>query len=222
MKEKLSKLFKMKSFYISVASVALCGAVTAASVIIVHNNNRKLDAALAGLNDTKTAAQNIEDTAVVLNEQGNGNDSKDGQGEDKAIQYLAEYDRITAEYEKNKAELNQFLFVTNIDNDEIPTTAAPLRSKPNKSDRYWGWTDEQYSEYLDQYEKDLAAWEEESRQYDISVSAAESKRAAEEASIQAEYAKNKAKTEKVQKQLDQLELQYKNDIEKLKNQYGVK
>lgn len=220
MKEKFIKLITNKSFYIPFASVAVCTAVVGSSAAYVHHNNEKLDKAYNELTNTATVSQSIEDTATAPlsaepeSKTNNGNHN----GEDKAIKYLAEYDRITAEYQKKRAKLETKISLVPKPVKPAKPIIPELRSKPNKRPYYINETEEEYNAYLAQYEKDLAKWEEESRQYDIE----ESKRDVEEASRKTEREKDEAERAKIQKQIDNLEKQYQKDIENLKKQYGIK
>lgn len=111
MKEKLLQFFtgKMsKSIYIAITSAVVCGAVVITSTVIVHNNNQKIDSVLEGLsaseNVSELSSENLTESVSTSdkNTQQNANGEPAG---DKALQYLAEYDKLTNEYQKKREKL---------------------------------------------------------------------------------------------------------------------
>ena len=120
MKEKLLQFFtgKMsKTIYISIASAVVCGAVVITSTVIVHNNNQKIDSVLESLTATESVAELSSENAIEsVSDTGNtdsGAQAKAPNGEptgDKALQYLAEYNTLTKEYEKNRTELEKQIY----------------------------------------------------------------------------------------------------------------
>lgn len=122
MKEKLLQFFtgKMsKSIYISIAAAVVCGAVVITSTVIVHNNNQKIDSVLESLAASESlsdsASESDTESISDVDNTDSGAQAKAPNGEpasDKALQYLAEYDKLTAEYEAKRAELAQETLMT--------------------------------------------------------------------------------------------------------------
>ena len=230
MKEKFLAFFTGKagkSAYMIAASAAVCAVAVVSTVVVVHNNNQKLNTALESLSALTSQSESesvtepstaAEQTQTVSAQAANGS-SGDG---DKAIQYLAEYNRLTEEYEKKRAALSEDLVCTakgynTITKKQLFNTPRPLYPIRNGSE-----TDEQFTRRIEQYKKDLSVWEDASRAYDVSVSVEESKAAEREKEAQSRAAEEKKRVENAQKQLDELDAQYKKDIEALKQKYGIK
>lgn len=232
MKEKFLAFFTGKAgkaAYIIAASAAVCAVAVVSTVVVVHNNNQKLNTALESLSALTSESENesesvtepsteAEQTQTVSAQAANGSSG----GGDKAIQYLAEYNRLTEEYEKKRAALSEDLVCTakgynTITKKQLFNTPRPLYPIRNGSE-----TDEQFTRRIEQYKKDLSVWEDASRAYDVSVSVEESKAAEREKEAQSRAAEEKKRVENAQKQLDELDAQYKKDIEALKQKYGIK
>lgn len=112
MKEKFLQFFtgKMsKSVYIAIASAVVCGAVVITSTVIVHNNNQKIDSVLEGLSASENVSElSSESLTESISASENINTQQNANGEptgDKALQYLAEYDKLTNEYQKKREKL---------------------------------------------------------------------------------------------------------------------
>lgn len=232
MKEKFLAFFTGKAgkaAYIIAASAAVCAVAVVSTVVVVHNNNQKLNTALESLSALTSESENeresvtepsteAEQTQTVSAQAANGSSG----GGDKAIQYLAEYNRLTEEYEKKRAALLEDLVCTakgynTITKKQLFNTPRPLYPIRNGSE-----TDEQFTRRIEQYKKDLSVWEDASRAYDVSVSVEESKAAEREKEAQSRAAEEKKRVENAQKQLNELDAQYKKDIEALKQKYGIK
>lgn len=232
MKEKFLAFFTGKagkSAYMIAVSAAVCAVAVVSTVVVVHNNNQKLNTALESLSALTSESENeresvtepsteAEQTQTVSAQAANGSSG----GGDKAIQYLAEYNRLTEEYEKKRAALSEDLVCTakgynTITKKQLFNTPRPLYPIRNGSE-----TDEQFTRRIEQYKKDLSVWEDASRAYDVSVSVEESKAAEREKEAQSRAAEEKKRVENAQKQLDELDAQYKKDIEALKQKYGIK
>lgn len=230
MKEKFLAFFTGKAgkaAYIIAASAAVCAVAVVSTVVVVHNNNQKLNTALESLSALTSESESesvtepsteAEQTQTVSAQAANGSSG----GGDKAIQYLAEYNRLTEEYEKKRAALSEDLVCTakgynTITKKQLFNTPRPLYPIRNGSE-----TDEQFTRRIEQYKKDLSVWEDASRAYDVSVSVEESKAAEREKEAQSRAAEEKKRVENAQKQLDELDAQYKKDIEALKQKYGIK
>lgn len=196
MKEKLLQFFtgKMsKSIYISIAAAVVCGAVVITSTVIVHNNNQKIDSVLESLSASESVSEKAaESVAEAVNNEPAG---------DKALQYLAEYDKLTAAYEAKRAEL-----VEQKDSMSYNLVTERLRESPNlpKGGGHW-------EEDIEKYKSEVLLWQEESKAHDDSVSIAVSKAKEEQANGQLE----------IQKQIDTLDAQYEKDIAALKARYGI-
>lgn len=231
MKEKFLAFFTGKAgkaAYIIAASAAVCAVAVVSTVVVVHNNNQKLNTALESLSALTSQSESesvtepsteAEQTQTVSAQAANGS-SGDG---DKAIQYLAEYNRLTEEYEKKRAALSEDLVCT-VTKQTVQefTDPFPQKVKPKYPTKYWSETNEAYAARVEQYKKDLASWEEESHAYEVAVSVEESKAAEREKEAQSRVAEEKKRVENAQKRLDELDAQYKKDIEALKQKYGIK
>lgn len=231
MKEKFLAFFTGKAgkaAYMIAASAAICAVAVVSTVVVVHNNNQKLNTALESLSALTSESESesvtepsteAEQTQAVSAQAANGSSG----GGDKAIQYLAEYNRLTEEYEKKRAALSEDLFCT-VTKQTVQkfTDPFPQKVKPKYPTKYWSETDEAYAARVEQYKKDLASWEEESHAYEVAVSVEESKAAEREKEAQSRAAEEKKRVENAQKQLDELDAQYKKDIEALKQKYGIK
>lgn len=207
MKEKFLAFFTGKAgkaAYIIAASAAVCAVAVVSTVVVVHNNNQKLNTALESLSALTSESESenesvtepsteAEQTQAVSPQTANGSSGGSKQ-EDKAIQYLAEYNRLTEEYEKKRAALEQQTSVPNwnkVYSDDVAVTKL-----------YWE-TDEEYEQRLSE-----VAAENESRKNAYE---------AESASVAAVQEKaNAAKS-----QLEKLEAQYQKDLAALKAKYGV-
>lgn len=212
MKEKFLAFFTGKAgkaAYIIAASAAICAVAVVSTVVVVHNNNQKLNTALESLSALTSESENesesvtepsteAEQTQTVSAQAANGSSG----GGDKAIQYLAEYNRLTEEYEKKRAELME----------NYPTVTA-IRSKlTKKPERITVVNDPSWQESLDQeYESRLSVWESESAAYSEDVSRKE------KANQEAERLANE-----INQKVSALDTQYKKDVEALKQRYGIK
>lgn len=231
MKEKFLAFFTGKAgkaAYIIAASAAVCAVAVVSTVVVVHNNNQKLNTALESLSALTSQSESesvtepsteAEQTQAVSAQAANGSSG----GGDKAIQYLAEYNRLTEEYEKKRAALSEDLVCT-VTKQTVQefTDPFPQKVKPKYPTKYWSETDEAYAARVEQYKKDLASWEEESHAYEVAVSVEESKAAEREKEAQSRAAEEKKRVENAQKRLDELDAQYKKDVEALKQKYGIK
>lgn len=228
MKEKFLAFFTGKAgkaAYMIAASAAICAVAVVSTVVVVHNNNQKLNTALESLSALTSESESVtepsteaEQTQAVSAQAANGSSG----GGDKAIQYLAEYNRLTEEYEKKRAALSEDLVCTakgynTVTKKQLFNTPRPLYPIKNGSE-----TDEQFTLRVEQYKKDLAVWEDASRAYDVSVSVEESKAAEREKEAQSRAAEERKRAENAQKQLNELDAQYKKDVEALKQKYGIK
>lgn len=218
MKERFLRFFTgklSKSIYIAVASSVVCAAVVIGSAVAVHNHNQAIKA-------ENTTAESVTETVTESATEGvsvtAGNDTttpaqaaNNEPAGDRALQYLAEYNRITEEYERKRAELDKQSSASNIG---VTRSLGPKPVREIFYDRSPAMSDEDVAKIqaeLDaEYESRVAAWEEES----IAV--------AEENRIEMQkLAEEEARLDKVQKQLQALEEQYEKDVAALKAQYGI-
>ena len=216
MKEKFLQFFtgKMsKSIYISIAAAVVCGAVVITSTVIVHNNNQKIDSMQESLsalqeNIMETPSESVTESVSDTDNTELSAQAKAPNGEpagDKALQYLAEYDKLTAEYQAKRAELEEQA-------KEPLIPMRPLSQKPERRtlrrDNYT--SDEVYSQQqakLDQeYTQKLSEWE--------SISA-------ENVEAERQYNISKSKSDEAKKKLEVLDMQYQKDIDRLKAKYGI-
>lgn len=202
MKEKFLAFFTGKAgkaAYMIAASAAVCAVAVVSTVVVVHNNNQKLNTALESLSALTSQSESesvtepsteAEQTQTVSAQAANSSSGGSKQ-EDKAIQYLAEYNRLTEEYEKKRAALEQ-------------QTSVPEWNKVYAEVTLLYWeTDEEYEQGMSE-----CASINESLRNDYE---------AESASVAAMQEKaNAAKS-----QLEKLEAQYQKDLAALKAKYGV-
>lgn len=203
MKEKLLQFFtgKMsKAVYISIAAAVVCGAVVITSTVIVHNNNQKIDSVLESLaaseSVSESVAESLTESVSDVNNTDLGAQAKAPNGEpagDKALQYLAEYDKLTAEYQAKRAELEK----------ELKYVKEPVKPKSQGIVKDPDISDEEYQREQEKVEK-----ENESR-----MAVYESECASVEAVHQ--------HTKEVEKQIDALDAQYEKDVAALKARYGI-
>ncbi len=220
MKEKLLQFFtgKMsKTIYISIAAAVVCGAVVITSTVIVHNNNQKIDSVLESLAASESVAElsseSVTESISDTDNTDSGAQAKAQNGEpagDKALQYLAEYDKLTKEYERKRAELVA----------QTPTMKSiplkPISEKPQRK-IYYGSPSEssesiakKQAELDAEYERELAKWENENAKYEREISLQEQKN--DDA---------RGNGEKLQQQIAELDTQYEKDIAALKERYGI-
>lgn len=230
MKEKFLAFFTGKAgkaAYMIAASAAICAVAVVSTVVVVHNNNQKLNTALESLSALTSESESesvtepsteAEQTQTVSAQAANGSSG----GGDKAIQYLAEYNRLTEEYEKKRAALLEDLVCTAKEYNAAAKNQLFNTPRPSYPVRIGSETDEQFASRIEQYKKDLAVWEDASRAYDVSVSVEESKAAEREKEAQSRAAEERKRAENAQKQLNELDAQYKKDVEALKQKYGIK
>lgn len=221
MKEKLLQFFtgKMgKAVYISIAAAVVCGAVVITSTVIVHNNNHKIDSMQESLsalqeNMTELSSEGVTESVSYTDNTDSGTQAKAPNGEpagDKALQYLAEYDKLTKEYERKRAELKQQTVRTAV--KRVNSKLDEPVSRPRIPDGMGGYreSEEEYAQYLETFKKEHQQWEQESRQAEIEES--EAKRKAEE---------ENARIAEAQRKLDALDAQYEKDVAALKARYGI-
>lgn len=217
MKEKLLQFFtgKMsKTIYISIASAVVCGAVVITSIVIVHNNNQKIDSMQESLsalqeNITELSSESATESVSNMGDTDSDAQAKAPNGEpagDKALQYLAEYDKLTKEYERKRAELAQETLMTATERQ------ATLHPKPQllSPDNGMFKTKEDYDVYLEEFQRRFSQWEQESQQAEI-----------EESEAQRKADEENARASEAQRKLDALDAQYEKDVAALKAKYGM-
>ncbi len=210
MKEKLLQFFtgKMgKAVYISIASAVVCGVVVITSTVIVHNNNQKIDSVLESLSASESVAE-LSSESVTESISDTDNTDSDAQAKapngepagDKALQYLAEYEKLTAEYKRKRAELVGKKYTPN-QKDELyePTT----RSRRQSMSGNYLETEEEYAAYLEEFQKKHQQWEQEIQK------------------VEAQKIEERRQTDNAKKQLSELDAQYEKDVAALKARYGV-
>lgn len=226
MKVKLLQFFtgKMgKSVYIAIASAVVCGAVVITSTVIVHNNNQKIDSVLEGLSASESVSEsasesvteNVSDTDNI-NSQPQAKAPNGEPAGDKALQYLAEYDKLTAEYQAKRAELEK------ISNSAVlkKVITENISSKPQR--KIWNGSPNTPKEEIEkrqkeldlEYERQLKIWENESQS--VAQSAAIAREEEEQRVINEQTRIDNAK-----KQLVALDESYEKDVTALKEKYGI-
>lgn len=217
MNEKFSQFFKgkmSKSVYVSVVSAVLCGAVAVTSTVVVHNKNKKIDSILKNTVSSSSTTESVTESALST-ESKSAESSVEAvpnteSANDKAMQYLKEHEKITAEYKKKRAELSEKISpIPKITRTKFPSKPQ-LRPRSQGGGGNWLETEEEYASYVAQYELNLKKWEEESIAYSIENSKADE-----------QIQQHKTEQEKIQNQIEQLDEKYNRDIENLKKQYGI-
>lgn len=227
MKEKFLQFFTgklSKSIYISIAAAVVCGAVVITSTVIVHNNNQKIDAMQESLsalqeNITVSASESVTENVSDADNADSGAQAKAPNGEpagDKALQYLAEYDKLTAEYQAKRAELEK------ISNSAVlkKVVTENISSKPQR--KIWNGSPNTPKEEIEtrqkeldlEYERQLKIWENESQS--VAQSAAIAREEEEQRVIN-----EQARIDDAKKQLVALDEQYEKDVAALKAKYGI-
>lgn len=212
MKKKFLQFFTgklSKSIYIAVASAVVCGTTVVGSIIVVHNHNQEIQmentasesvtetvTESATENTTENTTEGVTETSSVT--AGKNTTARtqaaniESTGE-RALQYIAEYDRITADYEAKRAALVK-------QRDEVPYVVEepePFRDPPEPPDS--------------DSKEDMDAFKKELEQYFAALETAANEAKAKQAAKQAE----------IQKQIDTLDAQYARDVAALKAQYGI-
>jgi len=210
---KFTEFFKAKATQIAITAVSASLVIGASAGVAIHNNNKKLEAALHELSNTsttesvtesssETTTESTTESTTVSTTKKTTTTTTEPAG-DRTIQYLAEYERITNEYEKKRAELTAKKKA--IAND---TTSETLRDSPTLNlDELNGLPENEREEMIDKHSSDLLDWVEESKAY--------------EASVSKQLNELEAQENAVQKQIDELDAQYKKDINALKIKYGI-
>lgn len=223
MKEKFLQFFtgKMsKSVYIAIASAVVCGAVVITSTVIVHNNNQKMDSVLEGLSASENVSElSSESLTESISASENINTQQNSNGEpagDKALQYLAEYDKLTAEYQAKRAELEKkavmpeepdYILIKSkpVDKSSLVDSAYPELYMRDRAEY-----ERLVAQYKAEYEQDLKKWEEQSRTDEQTNE-----------QYKKEYEQKIATAEAAKKEIENLDAQYKKDIATLKSKYGI-
>lgn len=214
MKDKFLRFFmgKMeKSVYIAAVSVIVCLATVIGSAAIAHNHNKKIDAALESLaqaeSTAETASESASESVLVSDNETTTPQAQNANNEpagDKALQYLTEYNKLTAEYEKKKAELEKQANIT-ISGKNYALSPEPRPLPLRNFD-----TEEEYQQHLKKIEEEHKLWEVESQKVESQKS--EDQRKADEA---------KSKANEARQKIIDLDEQYNNDVAKLKQKYGI-
>lgn len=212
--KKLLEFFSGKSTQISIISVALCLVIAVSAGVAIHNNNKRVENALNALSSTSTTEgvsestgeteTSTESTTETTSKKQNKATTVTEPAGDRTAQYIAEYDKITREYEKKRSEL-----ANQLNAGETATKAVTtLGAKPTRRIASYGDKKTQ-EEYDKEYASRLVEWEAESVSIEHNISEIQR---IEEA---------KQKTINTQKQIDELDEQYENDIRELKRKFGI-
>lgn len=169
---KFTEMFKAKATQIAITSVSACLVIGVSAGAIVHNNNKKLEAALNELTNT-SATESVtesssETTTEPLTESTTASTTKaptkastTEPAGDRTIQYLAEYERITNEYEKKRAELEEkdilvtMRTIPNDANDEEKASISEANSIAEIQEKEVDKVRKELDELEKQYEKDI-------------------------------------------------------------------
>lgn len=113
---KFKEFFKTKATQIAITAISASLVVGASAGVAIHNNNKKLEAALNELTNTTITESVTESSSETTTESTTESTTETTTkttttttepAGDRTIQYLAEYERITREYEKKRAELEE-------------------------------------------------------------------------------------------------------------------
>lgn len=154
MKEKLLSFFAKKGIYVTIASIIVCGIAIVSSVVVVHNNNKKLDTAIKSIAAMSSSEENTTDGAMETNSEDANTyvDNTEPSG-DKALLYIKEYDKLTADYEAKKEKL-------------VGQTSSPNFSKVCETiifdDSYDGVTPDTIKKLKEKSDYNYSVWESES------------------------------------------------------------
>ncbi|MCH5190477.1 MAG: hypothetical protein J1F37_07945, partial [Oscillospiraceae bacterium] len=201
--KKLLEFFTDKTLYISLASLGVCLIAVFSAVIVIHNNNKKLETALNALTDTETVTESVGETEPPAESSTEQLTETESQSEsltanstkapaasttepagDRSIQYLAEYEKLTSKYEKErKALVDKTVY------EVLPTKHPPLIAVPADKN------DPNYEKAMEELSRVNA----EVSEYNVSV--------------EAHNKESKEQAEKYAKQLDELDKQYQKDLE---------
>lgn len=107
-----------KSVYIAAVSIIVCLATVVGSATIAHNHNKKIDAVLESLAQAESISELYSESVI-----GTENDES---ASDKALQYLAEFDKLTAEYNRERADLESQIKPLFLLEDEIGLPIEPI------------------------------------------------------------------------------------------------
>lgn len=145
---KFTEMFKEKATQIAITSLSACLVIGVSAGAIVQSNNKKLETALNELSNaltteitesssettTENTAESTTESTTVSTTRSTTTTTTEPAG-DRTIQYLAEYEKITREYEKKKAELEEYtLFETLIRiNDDANDEEKSLINEKNSS-----------------------------------------------------------------------------------------
>lgn len=132
---KLTDFLKAKALQIAIASISVCIVVGASAGAIIHSNNKKLETVLNELSSSSTTESvtesssetTTESTTVITTTENKKSITTTTVTEpagDRTIQYLAEYERITNEYEKKKADLEKEIVDVIVSTETIPNNAS--------------------------------------------------------------------------------------------------
>lgn len=202
-----------KSVYVATVSVVVCLATVVGSVAIAHSQNKKIDTALESLAQAESTAETVTES-VAESVSVSDKETNESNG-DKALQYLAEYNKLTSEYEKKKAELEKQIY--DVQKREVILQSAG--EEPPISMEYPGSTNvADYPKYKADFDKSISenhsVWVERSRLYEEAYQY--QSRIAE-----TEYASEKAKVDDAKRKLTALDAQYEKDVATLKAKYGI-
>lgn len=116
---KFTEFFKAKATQIAITAVSASLVVGASAGVAIHNNNKKLEAALNELtsttvtesvtessSETETTTESTTKSTTESTTKKTTTTTTEPAG-DRTIQYLAEYEKITRKYEKERAELEE-------------------------------------------------------------------------------------------------------------------
>ncbi len=114
--KKLLEFFSGKSTQISIISVALCLVIAVSAGVAIHNNNKRVENALNALSSTSTTEGVSESTGetetstestteTTSKKQNKTTATVTEPAGDRTAQYIAEYNRITKEYEEKRAQI---------------------------------------------------------------------------------------------------------------------
>lgn len=206
MNEKFSQFFKgkmSKSVYISAVSAVLCGAVAITSTVIVHEKNKKIDSILNNtVSSGSTTESVIDDTEITVSDESKSAETSSEIAPNSSfteIQFTKSTEKGTSTEPTNDNAiqyLKEYEKLTNEYNRKRSILEEQTQTYKHLTMKPFDKTDSNYDELMSEY-NDIS-------KYNADVDE-----------------KNKKAEESIE-QINDLDNQYKKDIENLKTKYGIK
>lgn len=203
MNEKFSQFFKgkmSKSVYVSVVSAVLCGAVAVTSTVVVHNKNKKIDSILKNTVSSSSTTESVTESALSTENKSAETSSEIASNSSfTKIQSTKSTEKLVNSEPANDNAI-QYLKEHEKLTDEYNRKRSILEEQTqiyaHLTMEHFDETDSNYNELLSESNK--------VNEYNADVD------------------KKNKKAEEAIEQINNLDNQYKKDIENLKTKYGIK